>query len=117
VAGTEALSYFEDDAFCADVRRKGKLTDERLRKLAARHADLRAQVRGKGMIHGLDVGTGALASAISREAFERGLIIAPCGPGGRVVKVIAPLTIPDADLEEGLDILEAAVDAAEEATA
>jgi diaminobutyrate-2-oxoglutarate transaminase len=115
VAGAEALSYFEDDAFCAEVRRKGAHTDERLRKMAAAHADLPAQVRGRGMIHGLDLGDGALAGRVSREAFARGLVVAPCGPGGRVVKVIAPLTIEDADLDQGLDVLEAALRAAREA--
>jgi diaminobutyrate-2-oxoglutarate transaminase len=114
VAGTEALGYFEDDAFCAEVRRKGAHTQERLLELVAGQPGLSAQVRGKGMIHGIDVGDGQLAGRISREAFERGLIIAPCGPGGRVVKLIAPLTIEDADLDEGLDILEASIRAARE---
>lgn len=105
VAGAEALGYFEDDAFCAEVRRKGRHTQERLERMAARHGGAPIRVRGKGMIHGLDLGDGARASRASREAFERGLILAPCGPGGRVLKVIAPLTIDDADLDEGLDIL------------
>ena len=117
VAGAEALSYFEDDAFCAEVRQKGARTDERLARIASAHGELKAEVRGKGMIHGLDVRDGALAGRISSEAFQRGLILAPCGPGGRVLKVIAPLTIPDADLDEGLDILEAAVAAAREGAA
>jgi diaminobutyrate-2-oxoglutarate transaminase len=108
VAGREALSYFQDESFGREVLRKGQRTDERLRGLAASRPELRAQVRGRGMIHGLDVGDGALAGRISKEAFERGLIVAPCGPGGRVIKVIAPLTIDDADLDEGLDLLEKA---------
>jgi len=112
VAGTEALSYFEDDAFLAEVRQKGARTEDRLRRIAEAHGELKATVRGRGMIHGLDVGEGAVASRIQKEAFQRGLILAPCGPGGRVLKVIAPLTIPDSDLDEGLDILEAAVGAA-----
>ncbi len=111
VAGAEALSYFEDDRFCAEVRRKGHHTDARLQQIAAKLPE--AKVRSRGMIHGLDVTSGSLAAAISREAFERGLIIAPCGPSGRVVKLIAPLTIGDADLDEGLDLLEAAVVAAQ----
>lgn len=117
VAGAEALRYFEDDRLSNEVRRKGERSDQRLREMAGRHRDQAFQVRSKGMIHGLDVRRGELAGRISQEAFERGLIIAPCGPGGRVVKVIAPLTIPDPDLDEGLDILEAAVAAAVESGA
>jgi len=115
VAGTEALRYFEDDAFGEQVRRKGAHTDERLRRIAARHRDLSVQVRGRGMIHGLDVGDGSLAARVSREAFDRGLILSTCGPGGRVLKVIAPLTIGQDDLDAGLDLLDHALAAAREA--
>lgn len=112
VAGAEALSYFEDDSFCAEVRRKGDKTHQRLLAIAQRHKSRGVAVRSKGMIHGLDLVDGKLATAATKEAFERGLVIAPCGPGGRVMKVIAPLTIEDDDLEQGLSILDAAVDAA-----
>jgi diaminobutyrate-2-oxoglutarate transaminase len=66
------------------------------------------------MIQGLDVGNGALAKAITRECFDNGLLISPCGVDGRVMKLIPPLTIPDADLAEGLDRLAAAVDSSVE---
>ena len=111
VAGAEALSYFEDGRFGDEVRRKGAHTDERLRKMIDRHPKLGLRLRSKGMIHGLDFGDGGRASRASKEAFERGLIIATCGPGGRVLKVMAPLTIGDDDLDEGLDLLEAAIGA------
>jgi diaminobutyrate-2-oxoglutarate transaminase len=41
--------------------------------------------------------------------FDHGLLIGPCGTNGRVLKLIPPLTIPDDDLAEGLDILEKAI--------
>lgn len=112
VAGTEALSYFEDDRFCAEVRRKGTHTDAKLREMVQAHAGKPFQVRSKGMIHGLDLGDGKLAAAVTKQCFERGLVISPCGPGGRVMKVIAPLTIEQADLDAGLAILRDALDAA-----
>ena len=52
------------------------------------------------------VGVGRME--IATRGFESGLLIGGCGPGGRVLKLIPPLTIPDADLEEGLAILQAA---------
>lgn len=115
VAGAEALSYFEDDALGADVRRKGKRVRERLDGMAAALGDEVVRVRGKGLIYGIDLGDGGWAKRASRAAFDRGLIIATCGPGGRVLKVMPPLTIDDADLDEGLDILEASLGAGREA--
>jgi diaminobutyrate-2-oxoglutarate transaminase len=50
-----------------------------------------------------------IAGAVSREAFERHLIIETCGPRSEVLKVLPPLTITDGDLIEGLDIIEASV--------
>ena len=108
VAGTAALAYFEDPSFGEGVVRKGRHTDEVLKPVVEKHG---LALRSRGMIHGVDFGDGARAKKASAEAFERGLIIATCGPGGRVLKVMAPLTIEDDTLDEGLAILTAAVTA------
>jgi diaminobutyrate-2-oxoglutarate transaminase len=63
------------------------------------------EIRGKGMIIGLDVHTGENAKAIVEDCFKSGLLVASCGTGGRVVKLIPPLTIPEDDLKTGLQLL------------
>ena len=108
VAGTAALDYFENDDFLADVRRKGELTEQRLVDIIQR-ANTDIELRGCGMIHGLDMGTGEKASAAVAKAFQHNLIIPTCGPDGRVVKVMPPLTIEDDVLNEGLNRLEQAI--------
>ena len=50
-------------------------------------------VQGKGMIQGLDVAEGEKASAITSECFDRGLLIGPCGTGGRVLKHLINTTV------------------------
>ena len=60
----------------------------------------------------LDTGDGAFAKQVQQECFERGLLIGPRGSGGRVIKLIPPLTIPEDELSEGLDLLDQAIDAA-----
>ena len=103
VAGSEALSYFEDDTLMNEVKQKSQTMEKALKPITDKHEN--TQLRGKGMIMGLDVGNGELAKAIVNNCFENGLLIAACGTGGRVIKLIPPLTIPDNDLEQGLDIL------------
>lgn len=103
VAGSEALSYFEDNSLMKEVHEKGDRMNDALGPLEQRYDQV--QIRGRGMILGLDVMTGERAKAIVERCFEAGLLIAACGTGGRVVKLIPPLTIPDSDLEEGLKIL------------
>jgi len=107
VAGKVALDYFRDDSFLKGVMEQSKLVDQYLQPLL--HADKTLQLRGKGMIFGLDMGSGERSAAVVQECFKNGLIIAACGTGGKVLKIIPPLTIPKEDLIEGLEILTDAV--------
>jgi 4-aminobutyrate aminotransferase/(S)-3-amino-2-methylpropionate transaminase len=50
-----------------------------------------------------------LTKALVQEAAQRGLVILPCGVRGNVIRFLAPLTISDALLNEGIDILAAAL--------
>lgn len=109
VAGREALRYFEDDALMSAVQEKGRRMEACLQKIAEDYPDRNLQVRGKGMIQGIDMADGALSKAIQKECFENGLLIGPCGSGGRVIKLIPPLTTPDEDLDEGLEGLSRAI--------
>lgn len=115
VAGREALRYFEEVEFLTEVKRKGQLIRESLEGLARDCAPMKFAVRGKGMIQGLDVGDGAVAKIIAARCFDTDLLIGPCGTGGRVIKIIPPLTIPEDDLRAGLAILADAVRQAVEA--
>jgi len=108
VAGAEGLDYLADKKFMDEVNQKGKRIHARLDKIA-KGLPIETEVRGRGMIQGLDMGSGERVSKVVKHGFENGLLIPSCGPGGRVVKLTPPLTIEDDTLEEGLDLLEQAV--------
>ena len=42
---------------------------------------------------------------LTAKALELGLILLSCGIYGNCIRLLAPLTIPETQLEEGLDIL------------
>jgi len=115
VSGKVALDYFDDDVLMKEVATKGDVMARSLNELAEKHADKGFRVRGRGMMQALDVVDGAAAKAMATACFENGLLIGPCGSGGRVLKLIPPLTIDDSDLEEGLAILKKAVNGVMEA--
>ena len=93
VAGRVALEeYFQDDKLMNDVKRKGAIMEDRLKKTAKHIKSGKAEVRGRGMVQGLDTHDGALAKAVVTECFENGLLMGGCGPTGRVLKCIPPLT-------------------------
>lgn len=77
--------------------------EQRLEGMAEEHGFVR---KGRGMMQGLDVGSGEQAQAIISRAFNRGLIIETSGAHDEVVKILAPLTISKQDFETGLSILE-----------
>jgi diaminobutyrate-2-oxoglutarate transaminase len=95
--------YWSDDALSKKVKRDAMQIKDVLLDMADRHG---AEARGRGMIQGIDLGDSELAAAVSREAFQRGLIIETAGPEDQVVKTLPPLTISEAGLQQGLDILQ-----------
>lgn len=109
VAGREGLRYFDDDKLMNEVKRKGDTMRAVCDDLASTLKDHGVEVRGKGMMQALDVQDGAKAKEIAKTCFENGMLFGPCGTQGKVLKLIPPLTIPDEDLNEGLEIFKAAV--------
>jgi 4-aminobutyrate aminotransferase/(S)-3-amino-2-methylpropionate transaminase len=54
----------------------------------------------------------ALTNRVVAEAEARGLITITCGTYANVLRLLPPLTIPEALLDEGMGLLEAAIEAA-----
>lgn len=107
VTATAALRHFwSDKSFENDVRRRGELLGRRLDEIAARHG---LSTRGRGMMRGIDMGSGDLAQSVTADCFARGLIIETSGSYDEIVKVLAPLTIEDDVFSVGLDILEQSI--------
>ena len=107
VTATAALRHFwSNDAFQQDVARRGALLERRLDAMAAEHG---LSTRGRGMMRGIDVGSGEVAGTITAACFAQGLIIETSGAHDEIVKVLAPLVIEDAVLSAGLDILEESI--------
>ncbi|ROR72343.1 aspartate aminotransferase family protein [Bogoriella caseilytica] len=109
VAGAVALDYFTDDELMTAVHAKGETMRATLEDIAAAHPGRGWEVRGRGMMQGLDLHDGALAKEVQSLAFHSGLLLGPCGTNGQVIKLIPPLTIPEDDLTEGLGLLDQAV--------
>ena len=112
VTATEALTWWGDGSLSSDVQRKSEMISRELESIASEHETLRATVRGRGFLQGLHTPVDGLASKICANAFERGLLMETSGGAASdVVKLMPPLTITDEDLERGLSILRASVEA------
>jgi diaminobutyrate-2-oxoglutarate transaminase len=112
VTATAALDYWRSDDLMGQVRVKQALAVGRLQDIALMHPGLNAEVRGRGLMIGLDLGADGMAAEVARRAFEAGVVIETSGPSDRVLKILPPLTITVDELVFGLDVIAAAVDAA-----
>ena len=117
VAGALAvLDVVEEEKLCERSTALGKRMRGRLNALQARHRCV-AEVRGLGAMTAIEFCHDAdprrpapeIANALKTEAAKHGLLLLTCGVHGNVLRIMVPLTISDALLDEGLDLLAAAL--------
>lgn len=101
------VGRLSDKKLQADVLTKSKVFQERFAKLQAKFPELVTEIRGRGLILGLQLSEDP--TPIIKAARERGLLIITAGTN--TLRFVPSLTITDAEIHEGLDILEAAITA------
>ena len=99
--------FWTDDRFQTAIAAKARLLTSALEDMSAVLPGSR--LKGRGMMQGLDVGTGSLAADICARAFQDGLIIETSGNEDQVIKILAPLTTDDDTFLKGLGILRKAL--------
>jgi 4-aminobutyrate aminotransferase/(S)-3-amino-2-methylpropionate transaminase len=117
-AALATIDTYESDNLVERAASIGSLMGERLGALAA--ADPRiGEVRGRGAMMAVelvDPATGepdaALTGRIIAAAHAQGVILLGCGTYGNVIRFLPPLSIPDALLLEGLQVVADALAAA-----
>jgi len=111
VAATVAIdTYWSDDTFSKEIKVKAKLVEKRMNDLALRFSEQVNEVRGYGMIWGVEFKDPEITSAICSQAFEDGLIIETAGASDDVIKFLGSLIITEELINEGFDILESAIE-------
>jgi 4-aminobutyrate aminotransferase len=102
--------------YMANARHRGDQLMAALRDLAERHPSIK-EVRGIGLMVGMEVQTGGAPDPDLRDriidlAFHRGLLLLPCGAS--TVRFCPPLCLTARHVEIGVEILEAALGAADQ---
>jgi 4-aminobutyrate aminotransferase/(S)-3-amino-2-methylpropionate transaminase len=125
-AANAVLGVIRDEDLCARASEIGERITARLTALMGRQGmEPMGEIRGLGAMQAVEFVTdrasrapdAALTNAIVAEAEARGLILLSCGTRANVIRLLPALTIPFDVLEEGLDILEASIEAAIQKTA
>jgi 4-aminobutyrate aminotransferase/(S)-3-amino-2-methylpropionate transaminase len=114
-AAHAAITVIQEENLCQRSAQIGARMVERLNQIKA-SGDVApiGDVRGLGAMVAFELVREAgghepapeAAAAFTAKALEHGLIILACGYWGNTIRLLAPLTIPEHHLEEGLNIIE-----------
>ena len=111
-AALATLDVIEEEGLLERARAIGERAFERLHGLQREFPQI-GQVRGRGAMIGIEFITGSdrepdatVVSAIVAQAREQGLMLLPTGTYSNVIRLLPPLRLSEAELDEGLEILE-----------
>jgi acetylornithine/N-succinyldiaminopimelate aminotransferase len=100
------LGVVGDPIFLEGVRFKGAILKNALQLIAERIPD--AEVRGKGLLLGLDLKDPELAKEVFEKCLEQGVLVNVIG--GTTIRLAPPLTVTKTEIRHALDTLRGAVD-------
>jgi 4-aminobutyrate aminotransferase/(S)-3-amino-2-methylpropionate transaminase len=117
-AALAVLDVIEEEKLCERAEQIGALMKAKLEAISRRNNTVPiAAIRGPGAMIAFDVVTTRgtdepdpdTTKKILAKAREHGLILLSCGVYGNAIRLLVPLTASDELLDEGLDILDAAL--------
>jgi diaminobutyrate-2-oxoglutarate transaminase len=106
VAATKAMEFWDNGDLSKAIAAKSDIMAEALSALPERHPALHIEVRGVGMVWGIEFVDADMAGRTSHEAFKRGLVIETAGAKSDALKFLPPLNIEEETLREGLALIE-----------
>ena len=97
-AGLAALAVLEDDALPQRAFEIGQVFANGLRELQSAFPNKIVDVRGRGLMLGIEMASPEMALSLVPAALRGGLILLPAGDG-RVLEFVPPLVITEAQIE------------------
>jgi acetylornithine aminotransferase len=108
-AALAVLKTIGDENLLHNVQARGEQLRVRLRAIASKYSNLFTEVRGWGLINGIEISSDIELTSIEvvKAAMEEGLLIAPAG--SKVLRFVPPLIVSEAEVEEASEILETVI--------
>jgi 2,2-dialkylglycine decarboxylase (pyruvate) len=114
--GLKVIEIVERDRLAPRAEKAGARLSAGLRQLMQRHACI-GDVRGRGLLLGLEFAAadgksaGDVSEAVTAAAFDLGLSanIVRVGASDGTMRIAPPLTVTDAEIDLGVDLLDAAI--------
>ncbi len=99
----------EQENILQNVQQRGEQLRARLRAIAAKYPNLITEVRGWGLINGMELKADIeLTSAdVVKATIERGVLLVPAGP--KVIRFVPPLIVSAEEIEQAAQAVESAI--------
>ncbi len=97
-----------EEGLVANAAIRGEEALAGLRDLVDRYPGMVREVRGKGLMVGVELVSGEVAEAVQLAAFRRGLLVLEAGDD--VVRMCPPLMVSEAEVATAVRIFESAVE-------
>ncbi|HSL82023.1 MAG TPA: aminotransferase class III-fold pyridoxal phosphate-dependent enzyme, partial [Thermoanaerobaculia bacterium] len=107
-AALAVLDLMAEEDLPGRARRLGEEVAGRLAPWPERFAAV-AAVRGRGLVHGVELASAAAARRVAGGLLARGFLALAGGPEGRVLQLLPPLAVTEAQLRAALGALEEAL--------
>ncbi len=103
------LNTLEEDHILANVQARGEQLRQQLQGLVDRYPALFTEVRGWGLINGLEIRDDNPLTSIDlvKAVMQEGLLLAPAGP--KVLRFVPPLIVTEAEINQAMAILETVI--------
>lgn len=102
-AAEATLDVLEDEDLLENAAVRGAQLTDGLRQLAAAHADLVVDIRGRGLMVGVGTRSADVAARLKAELLERYVIVSTCGPDSSSIRLSPPLVLGEEHVRRCLD--------------
>jgi 4-aminobutyrate aminotransferase / (S)-3-amino-2-methylpropionate transaminase / 5-aminovalerate transaminase len=110
-AALAVLDVIEDEGLVDRANAIGETMRRRMQSWQERWREI-VEVRGLGAMLAIELAEAELASTVIQGALARGLLLLKAGVEGTAIRVLVPLVVTDAELDEALNAWEQALEAA-----
>ena len=104
------LETLNKESILQNVQQRGEQLRSKLRAIAKKYSALFTEVRGWGLIDGIELRDDIDLTSINlvKAAMDEGLLLAPAG--AKVLRFVPPLIVSQSEVNEAVDLLEQAIE-------
>ncbi len=101
-AAAATLDVLEGEELVANAAERGSALLAGLRQIAGEHPGAVSEVRGRGLMIGVDLGSARTAARLRDELLEQRIVVSVCGPESDTVRLSPPLVVGEEHVDRFL---------------